>query len=348
MCKRDFKLDLAKGFLIVLVVLGHCVQYSFGPEWLISEKFFKDVIFKTIYSFHMPLFMLISGYLFYNSNQKEFRHLIISKLKAIGIPILSYIFLCNMILYTFFLRHGNVIGIIEHYCKSVFFGMTLWFLLSLLLMILTVAILTRIFKKKYLLHIAMFTIFIASLLAPDSIIPSVHKFMFPFFCIGYITKQNDIPLYSSSQHKFLLGTLSLLSIFAICWFNKDTYIYTSGICIVGNYAEQFQIDCKRIVIALIVSYTFMQYINILARHRNVLTKKVSKLGQMSLFIYGMNTVFNIYYSKLTSILSINFHFNYLIPITITLCFLLICCWLYKLLEKTKFTCIALLGKNCVH
>ena len=116
---------------------------------------------------------------------------------------------------------------------------------------------------------------------------------------------------------------------------------------VGGY-RPFSADCKRIVIALIVSYTFMQYINILARHRNVLTKKVSKLGQMSLFIYGMNTVFNIYYSKLTSILSINFHFNYLIPITITLCFLLICCWLYKLLEKTKFTCIALLGKNCVH
>lgn len=100
----------------------------------------------------MPLFMLISGYLFYNSNQKEFRHLIISKLKAIGIPILSYIFLCNMILYSFFLRHGNVIGIIEHYCKSVFFGMTLWFLLSLLLMILTVAILTRILKKIFITY----------------------------------------------------------------------------------------------------------------------------------------------------------------------------------------------------
>ena len=52
-------------------------------KFIDSEKFFKDVIFKTIYSFHMPLFMLISGYLFYNSNQKEFRHLIISKLKII-------------------------------------------------------------------------------------------------------------------------------------------------------------------------------------------------------------------------------------------------------------------------
>lgn len=93
---RDTTLDFAKGFLIILVVLGHSIQFSLGPDWLESKQFFDNVVFKTIYSFHMPLFMLISGYLFYYSNKKNLRTLMISKLKAIGIPMLSFVLLYNI------------------------------------------------------------------------------------------------------------------------------------------------------------------------------------------------------------------------------------------------------------
>ncbi len=88
----------------------------------------------------------------------------------------------------------------------------------------------------------------------------------------------------------------------------------------------------------------MQYINLLVNHGNIIINKISKIGQMSLFIYGMNIVFNLYYSKLLSLLSINVAFNYLVPILITVIFILICLWLYKLLEKTTFTSTAFLGK----
>ena len=344
MSKRDTTLDLAKGFLIILVVLGHSIQYSLGYNWLTSQKFFDDVVFKTIYSFHMPLFMLISGYLFYNSNKKDFKSLLVSKLKAIGIPMLSFILLYNVLQYLLMLIHGNVIGVFEHYFKTIFLGMTMWFLLSLLLNMIAVAILTRLFKKKVLLYLGMIVLFVVSLFVPDSIVLSVHKFMFPFFCIGYVVRQNEIPLYASSRSNILLGLLTILSVVAVWWFNKDTYIYTSGFCILGDYTHQFLIDCKRIMIALIVSYTFMQYVNLLARQGNILVDKVSRIGQMSLFIYGMNIVFTLYYSKLLSVLSINFDFNYLTPIVLTAIFIPICCWLYKLLEKTKFTRITFLGK----
>ena len=86
---RDTTLDIAKGLLIILVVLGHAIQYSFGTEYTQSREFFSNIVFKTIYSFHMPLFMLISGYLFHNSNKKDFKTLMVSKLIAIGIPMIS-------------------------------------------------------------------------------------------------------------------------------------------------------------------------------------------------------------------------------------------------------------------
>lgn len=53
---RDYLLDLAKGIGIILVVVGHSLQYQFYPE-----KFDESLLFRLIYSFHMPFFIVLSG-----------------------------------------------------------------------------------------------------------------------------------------------------------------------------------------------------------------------------------------------------------------------------------------------
>jgi len=54
MKKRDLQLDIAKGLAIMLVVMGHVIQLS-------NVSFDQSVGFRFIYSFHMPLFVLLSG-----------------------------------------------------------------------------------------------------------------------------------------------------------------------------------------------------------------------------------------------------------------------------------------------
>ena len=98
------------------------------------------------------------------------------------------------------------------------------------------------------------------------------------------------------------------------------------------------------IIALVVSYTFMQYAHMLVSYYNRIIKYILRLGQISLFIYGFNIIFNVPYTKVLSLLSLNFEFNYLVPIAVSLCFLFVACYLYKLLEKNEFTRIAFLGK----
>lgn len=50
--------DVAKCLLMYLVVLGHVVQlWQYG-----NVNFWEDGVFKAIYMFHMPCFILISGY----------------------------------------------------------------------------------------------------------------------------------------------------------------------------------------------------------------------------------------------------------------------------------------------
>ena len=50
-------LDVAKGLAIILVVLGHSAQYYLYPDYYQSS-----VMWRIIYSFHMPLFFILSGY----------------------------------------------------------------------------------------------------------------------------------------------------------------------------------------------------------------------------------------------------------------------------------------------
>ena len=59
---RNYYIDAAKGLAIFLMLWGHCIQSCVVGS---DVDFFENTVFKAIYSFHMPLFMLISGYLFF-------------------------------------------------------------------------------------------------------------------------------------------------------------------------------------------------------------------------------------------------------------------------------------------
>lgn len=58
--KRLRALDIAKGIAIILVVIGHAVPDATTHMGIQSEGL--AILNRLIYSFHMPLFFLISGY----------------------------------------------------------------------------------------------------------------------------------------------------------------------------------------------------------------------------------------------------------------------------------------------
>ncbi len=56
--QRDKTLDAMKGILIILVVLGHIIVNVYAPD-----NFAQNLLFRICYSFHMPAFIMVSGYL---------------------------------------------------------------------------------------------------------------------------------------------------------------------------------------------------------------------------------------------------------------------------------------------
>lgn len=85
MAKRLIGIDVMQGIAMVLVVLGHHL-FNFMPEW------YKHM-FVWIYTFHMPLFIFISGFLIRYSYKgvngwKEYKQYVTKRLKKFFLPFL--------------------------------------------------------------------------------------------------------------------------------------------------------------------------------------------------------------------------------------------------------------------
>jgi fucose 4-O-acetylase-like acetyltransferase len=60
---RDESLDIAKGFGIILVVLGHCLDGLIASGFFSASVMWPTLAVYVIYLFHMPLFFVVSGHL---------------------------------------------------------------------------------------------------------------------------------------------------------------------------------------------------------------------------------------------------------------------------------------------
>jgi fucose 4-O-acetylase-like acetyltransferase len=84
--ERDLLFDAMKGFGILLVIMGHALQQS-------SPQYADNFAFGLIYSFHMPLFFFVSGYIFQAGLERKkllaFPFLQ-KKARALVVPFLSW------------------------------------------------------------------------------------------------------------------------------------------------------------------------------------------------------------------------------------------------------------------
>ena len=92
--KRIEYIDSLKGFAIILVVLGHVTDgYFFSRFNSAADDIFWPIC-NVIYAFHMPLMMLISGYLFFAAYiKRDAEKNVTVKWKRLLIHILNMIFI---------------------------------------------------------------------------------------------------------------------------------------------------------------------------------------------------------------------------------------------------------------
>lgn len=94
-------IDVLKCLAIALVCIGHVVVINKS-----SSVYDLNIIINT---FHMPLFMMISGFLSVRMIKKPIKDFIISRMNRLVIPTISYTLLSIGILYLFLDNFGNML-----------------------------------------------------------------------------------------------------------------------------------------------------------------------------------------------------------------------------------------------
>lgn len=197
--ERERWVDAVRGFTIYLMVLGHCIQYA-TPN---GYDFKGNVIFQMIYGFHMPLFMLVSGYLFwYSLNRYDLLHGILAKIKGIMVPCAAWGFvtyICDI----FMNAYGDV-GITGYLKYTAFSN---WFLWAVFYCSLYGFITKYLFRN----HIAGYIIvIIINYIMPEAGNYAGTKRMLPFFVIGMLV--NRYHVLDIIKKRYILAMEVLLGI----------------------------------------------------------------------------------------------------------------------------------------
>ncbi len=201
---REKWIDETKGFAIYLVVLGHSIQYATSQHY----DFNGNLVFRLIYGFHMPLFMIVSGYLFwYSLNRYDLLQGFLSKLRGIMIPCAVWGFvtwLCDI------LFMGNSTISLKGYLVYTFYSN--WFLWAVFYCSLYG------FITKYLFRNSVWgygIVLIINYFVPEFGNYAGTKRMLPFFIIGILLHRSGM-VAKIKEKKGICALVLLGAMYFIC------------------------------------------------------------------------------------------------------------------------------------
>lgn len=306
--KRELLPDVIRGFAIFLVVLGHCIQEGSGTDFKANAMYFYDKGYQFIYSFHMPLFMMISGYFAWDSiekmrESKEKWKLLAKRSAALLIPILGWTCLDYVRLW---LEQGRAyygfwsVGL---FVKS-FAGSLLtnaWFLWAVFWCFLLVFLMHCYFRDLVVLYIIGF---LALFILPDGLGLGAYKYMLPYFIAAFYVrgwqkgsldnKGKNFKYVEKIKEKMTdksdwvwIAVLGILFGGLFLWFDEDSLIYLSGYKLIGkDVMRQLGIDFYRMIIGFVgAGFFILLWKKLLAGFPGYRFPLLATLGKNSLGIY---------------------------------------------------------------
>lgn len=341
---RSSLIDVCKGIAIVLVVLGHNIQYGSGLEFLRSDTYFENSMFKFIYSFHMPLFALISGYLCHIKSDDSKGRFIYRKIYTLFIPVFSWV------VFEFFLGvviKAQSIDSPVQLLKSFFSKLlySYWFLWAMLFC----AIVIWIFEKYLCGNIVIgIMAIILSLFIPDSVNSNLYIFVFPYYMMGY--------MWQKWRKRIVLSTKWLKRIFLLdsvvfgillLRYSYNSYIYTTHTYLFGasGWKNQIGIDLYRWIIGFAGSLFVILVCYFSEKRLYICVKNtLIDLGKNTLGIYIVSTLINMYgYKIVYKIAGKYFSPNVIIWIIETVLVLILCLVVCRMIKKSRILSIMFLG-----
>lgn len=184
---RDYYFDNLKFLLITLVVIGHLIE----P---LNEDPVLRPIYLMIYTFHIPLFVLISGYFAKNIGSGDYLNKVISRLI---VPYLLFESLYSLFDFWIYDRTELKFSYFTPYWL-------MWFFLSMILWKVAMPYIIRI---RYALPIVIAIAILAGYANDAQYYASVSRTLvfFPFFLIGYYMDKSWIEKLRTPTMRIISG-----------------------------------------------------------------------------------------------------------------------------------------------
>ena len=288
--KRDPFIDSLKGVAIILVVIGHVVGTMLG-----EDQATQNVLFRICYSFHMPLFMTISGFLT-GGTTKDFKWLRKRALRLLLPWVIWTTVFCIV-------RFDGWYGFIDYF----FIEPAIWFLPCLFLCNTYLVLLNYTKTKKVIIAITVyFAVSIIGVILGIRMIKDFTIFL-PFYMLGYIYKIKISDFLKSRQKILILLICTVI-------YPVSMLFYTFGTSEAAERAEKtvekigFGNDLifkaaywfnSRFIIACLGMVACVAIFKILYRYARVVLNPFAFIGQHTMAIYILSEYF--YFNLLNEI-----------------------------------------------
>lgn len=261
--QRDTILDNAKGILIFLVVLGHCLELSTLPYAIKLHDF--------IYAFHMPVFIFFAGM---TSNKKDFDSYSSGILNGVIIPFVVFSFIYELLWYQ------KTLLPFSHFMRDFAPFWIMWFMFAMVAWKLLAPIFCQL---RHPLVYSVILVFLMLWLSKgtNSLSASRILYFMPYFMLGFICGdkfyQKALSIIDGRRVVFSLISISIIAIL----------INLINVAIL--YGKTSFIDMKVGMIdgALMLFITYLMFLAgiILVLSAAKILQVFNVLGQRSLYVY---------------------------------------------------------------
>ncbi|MFC6291916.1 acyltransferase [Macrococcus epidermidis] len=272
--ERDHYFDNARFLLIVLVVFGHLLR-SF-----INESHFLQALYMFIYSFHMPAFVLISGYFAKGIHKPGYIKKVTKKL------LLPYIiFQSFYAFYYYFIDDVNTVDLNPFDPQW-----AMWFLLSLFSWQVMLFIVKDINPWVTLMVSFIIGIIVGYLPFINNTLSLSRTFVFfPLFLIGYYAQPEQFKYIRNK--KYIPVSIFMLTIVFIFYmltdFNFEWLFGSKPYIKLEHEASDLYSGLKRAIIYVIILISTASFLNVVPNRKLPLTY----IGSRTMFIYLLHGMF---------------------------------------------------------
>lgn len=331
MKQRILAFDALKLFAIYLVLWGHAIQY------LQSNPYYENFVYRMIYSFHMPLFMMISGYFSVSSMEMTFILFVRKKFVQLLWPSIVWSIVGGGFLWKSLSVAGHIMN-------------DYWFLKSLFIcyIIIWLGIHSKLKEWQWVITALLITQFV------DYFKISL---LFPCFLMGYlIRKYNNLRNIVSNLHFVILGAFCFFC-FLFLWDESfwrpspDFKRVVLSFCLNGEVhtAWLYRVFFPTLIGTVGSIFFIGLFINRFGKleGRNLVSRIIADWGKETLGIYLIQAI--ILETLLPQFLSFDylneFCYSFFVTPMIALVIMIICIAIIKGINNSIILRFLLLGKN---